>query len=130
MTKCSRCIEDCKLLEEKVTSCPPHLTAEDFERFMRKLAVHAHANRDPDDKPMTIDYMEIGLTEAVVEALPAFYVSLMEYEPERKRQTGLNGSYTIKAKIPQELLYGTVERLGLWTRETPEESEGDGLTDA
>ena len=117
---CPRCVEDCELLAENVTSCPPYLTAEDFERFIRKLAVHAHANRDPDHRPVTIDHMEIGLAEAVVEKLPPFYVSLMEYAPERKRQTGLNGSYTIKAKIPQALLYGTVEQLGLWTRENPE----------
>ena len=125
VTICVRCVEDCELLTEDVTQCPPFLTSEDFERFIRKLAVHAHANQDPDDEQLIIDRFEISLAEQVAKALPRFYVSNLDYDAARRRQTGVDGSYTIKASIPQEVLYGTVERLKLWTRQNPEEEEAD-----
>ncbi len=125
VTICARCVVDCELLTEDVTLCPPFLTSEDFERFIRKLAVHAHANQDPDDEQLTIDRFEISLAEQVAKALPRFYVSNLDYDAARRRQTGVDGSYTIKASIPQEILYGTVERLKLWTRQDPEEEEAD-----
>ncbi len=132
MTRCPRCVEDCELLSEDVTQCPPFLTAKDFDRFVRKLAVHAHANQDPDAQPLSIDQFEHSVAKSITNALPPFYVSILEYEPERQRQMGVEASYTIKANIPQELLYGTVERLKLWTRENPEEEEADdgGFTGA
>ncbi len=83
VTICARCVEDCELLTEDVTLCPPFLTSEDFERFVRKLAVHAHANQDPDDEQLTIDRFEISLAEQVAKALPRFYVSNLDYDAAR-----------------------------------------------
>ncbi len=123
-TLCARCFEDRTLLREDVTACPPFLEAKDFDRFMRKLAVHAHAPRPPAAKKVTLDQMELSLTEAVVDALPLFYISTMAYSDAKQKTTGVKGSYTIKAKIPQDVLYRTIEKLGLWTRQEPEDQDG------
>ena len=127
-TLCIQCREDLKLFKEKVTACPPLLDAKAFERFIRKLAVHAYVKRTEAAKGITLDLMEIRLMQAVVEALPAYYVSIFEYGPERQRQTGRHGSYTIKASIPQNVLYRTVEGLDLWVRQEPK--DGGGLSEA
>lgn len=127
-TLCPRCLDDRELLNEDVTTCPPFLDGEDFERFMRKLAVHAHVRRPSAARAVTLDQMEMSLTDAVVDALPLYYISTLEYTRAKQKSTGSKGSYTLKAKIPQNVLYRTVEKLGLWTKQEPEPE--DGFTEA
>ena len=116
---CVRCHEDGELKKENVTSCPELLGVDDFDRFMRKLAIHAHARRAADAEAITLDQMELGLRDAVLQALPLYYISIYEYSPERQRQTGVGASFTLKTRIPQSVLYRTVEKLELWTPKDP-----------
>jgi hypothetical protein len=120
---CSRCSKEDRLLRESVTSCPPFLTIKDFHKFMRKLAVHAHAGRSSEAKPVTLQQMQERLTEAILRALPLYYVSMLEYDRKKQESTGVIGSYTFKAKLPQNVLYKTVEKLEIWKPIDPGEGE-------
>jgi hypothetical protein len=127
---CRVCAKEDRLLEEAVTKCPAFLTADDFEVFMRKLAVHAHAGRAPNAKRVTLWHMRDSLTEAIIKALPMHYVSVLEYDSGKRARTTTLGSYTFKALLPQDVLYRTVEKLGIWRPidpgESPEYDAGSG----
>lgn len=120
---CNLCSLEDAFLKEDVTACPPLLGLEDFARFMHKLAVHAHTSRMDKAKGVSLTQMEESLTDAVLKALPLYYVSTLEYDENRRRSTGWRGSYTFKAALPKAVLYKTVEKLKLWT---PKEDE-DGF---
>ena len=100
--------------------CPLLLSQEDFEQFAHKLAVHAYNERPKTAKQVTLPHMELHLKEAILEALPRFYVSMLKYNKAQQQTAKATGSYTFKAKLPQEVLYKTIEKLGLWSPYDPD----------
>ncbi len=122
---CAECKDYAQLLKEDVTECPAFLTQHDFQAFMHRLSVHAHHQRPPQAAHIPLIQMEMNLTEAVLQALPRYYVSMLEYtSEERQKAGGCKGGYTFKARLPQEILYKTVEKLGLWK---PQDPDGMGV---
>lgn len=111
---CGPCAEYERLLSESLTACPETLSYDEFVRFMKKLSVHAHATRPPEALQLPLEQMEVGLTRAVLRALPMYYVSVLENSSKDIGETGILPHYTFKARLPRETLYQTVEKLGLW----------------
>lgn len=111
---CIRCRKDAALLQEEVTKCPLFLDRADFERFMRKVSLHAYAGRPPQAAHITFEKMEARLLQEVIEALPLHYVSVLQDGSRWYR-------YTFKAKLPQDVLYRVVEKLGIWTVQDPDD---------
>lgn len=120
---CASCVEYERLLAEELTACPVKLTSDDFQRFMRKVAVHAHATRPPDALGVTLLQMELSLTEVVLQNIPNYYVSVFEYDPEDQLEQRVKGSYTFKAAIPQDVLYRAMEKTQIWRRYDPEDPD-------
>ncbi len=121
---CADCVEYQQLLKEDILTCPLFLKELDFQAFMHRFAVHAHAQRTPEAGNVTLLQMELRLTEVVLRAIPPYYVSLLEYDRYEQQQVGgAKGGYTFKTALPQDLLFKTLEKKALIRPQDPDGTE-------
>jgi hypothetical protein len=108
------------LKTEELMACPLKLDRDAFERFMLKFAVHAHkGNLDAPTRvrgqrvTLSVEDSALRLKEAVLEAFPLYYVSMFNKGAMAQLASGAKGTYTFKADVPQEVLFKTMEKIGI-----------------
>lgn len=123
---CPACSDKEAMLKEGLTRAPALFTQEELDRFFWKLAVYAiKGMKAHKGRPLwSLDHVRNSLAIPILEALPLNYISIMKYPEDAERLV----SFTVKTRIPRDLLFKTVEKLKIWEPIDKDKEEPDNFT--